>query len=124
MSKFNVYDAILNWQNSDIYIPEYNKNKIHTLIEGMVEDAVKKYYKDFIIYEKLDNIYWNSAVNNYVEIDDIIEDSIFLMWEDNWYPKRSKVLTTLLEGQEIDNFYSNLHPLLESTIKKIKFKFL
>lgn len=81
MKKFDMLNAMLNWQNVKLYIPESKRRPIRTLVGNLIEDAVKKHMKTSIVHERIDNLYWDKDTEQYVEPEEIIDTAIFEMWE-------------------------------------------
>lgn len=121
MEKFDIYDSMMRWYKTGTNIPDEHKDRVDKLVKEMLFDATKKYLSENISIEP-DKMYWDDIWEKYVEPEDIIEAAAFEMWDENWYPKKSQELQSLVEGSEIEDFIEDLKPLCEYHIINIKRK--
>lgn len=120
MKKFNIFNAMMKMEESEIVIPAKSKHKFNNLMEKYILKVTSDYIKEYITAD--DGMYFDKVLQEYLDPGEIIEIALFEAWDKNKYPATKNKIQELLDNQNITDFTAQLSESIALPILKTKQK--
>lgn len=120
MKKFNIFNAMMKMEESEIIIPSRTKIKFNNLMERYILKVTSDYINEYITVDA--GMYFDKVLQEYLDPGEIIEIALFEAWDKNKYPATKNKIQELLDNQNITDFTAQLSESIALPILKTKQK--